>query len=145
MTTAPAPRLVPELYVSDIARSLSFYRDVLGFEILYDRPEQRFACLSGHGATVMLEQPTDPERTWLAGSLEQPYGRGVSFQIEVDDIKRLYREVLAAEASVFLPIEDRSYRVGDSECGNRQFIVQDPDGYLMRMFQSLGRRDLPGI
>ena len=38
-------RLVPELYVSDFDESRRFYTDVLGFTILYSRPEERFAYL----------------------------------------------------------------------------------------------------
>ena len=65
----PSPTLVPELYVSDIGRSLRFYTGVLGFAVLYDRPEERFAYLVRDGAALMLDQPADPGRTWLAGPL----------------------------------------------------------------------------
>ena len=50
------PTLVPELIVTDLARSLSFYRDLLGFAIRYERPEDRFVYLSRQGAAIMLEQ-----------------------------------------------------------------------------------------
>ncbi len=33
-------RLVPELIVTDIERSLAFYVGVLGFSVLYERPEE---------------------------------------------------------------------------------------------------------
>lgn len=32
------------------------------------------------------------------------------------------------------------YRVGDHEGGQREFLVQDPDGYLVRLAENLGRR-----
>lgn len=138
-----APRLVPELYVSDIDRSRRFYTGVLGFAVLYDRPEERFAYLMRDGAALMLEQPADPERTWLAGALEPPYGRGVNFQIEVADIGPLHAAVLAAQAPLLLPLEERWYRRGDGQVGQRQFVVQDPDGYLLRFCQDLGSRPAP--
>jgi catechol 2,3-dioxygenase-like lactoylglutathione lyase family enzyme len=52
------PRLVPELVCSDLARSLDFYVGVLGFAVVYERTEERFAYLEREGAELMLEQPT---------------------------------------------------------------------------------------
>jgi len=136
----PAARLVPELYCSDIRRSLAFYVDVLGFNVCFDRPEEQFAYLEREGAEVMLEQPSG--RTFLAAPLEQPYGRGVNFQIEVSDVEALLARIRAARWPVFLELEDRWYRQNQLELGNRQFIVQDPDGYLLRLFEDLGARPL---
>ncbi|WP_395681010.1 bleomycin resistance protein [Inquilinus sp.] len=139
----PSPKLVPELYVSDIGRSRRFYTEVLGFAVLYDRPEERFAYLERDGAALMLDQPADPARTWLAGPLEQPYGRGINLQIEVVDIDPLHAAVLAAGAPLLLPLEERWYRRDGGQVGQRQFVVQDPDGYLLRFCQDLGSRPIP--
>ena len=40
------PKLIPELDVDDLDRSLAFYVTALGFQMLFDRPEERFAYLS---------------------------------------------------------------------------------------------------
>ncbi|HEY0476960.1 MAG TPA: hypothetical protein VGD37_05520 [Kofleriaceae bacterium] len=37
-------------------------------------------------------------------------------------------------------MEERWYRRNDHEVGNRQFVVADPDGYLLRFFGDLGQR-----
>jgi hypothetical protein len=37
-------------------------------------------------------------------------------------------------------LEERWYRRGDTRLGNHQFVVADPDGYLLRFFQDLGER-----
>jgi catechol 2,3-dioxygenase-like lactoylglutathione lyase family enzyme len=50
------PRLVPELKVADIAQSLAFWRDILGFSVRFDRPEDGFAYLDLEGAEIMLDQ-----------------------------------------------------------------------------------------
>jgi len=54
-----------------------------------------------------------------------------------------------------VPIEERWYRVdvaesggrwqvkGLTEAGNRQFVLDDPDGYLWRPFRDLGMRSAP--
>lgn len=132
-------KLVPELLCSDTARSIAFYRDVLGFEILYDRPEEGFAYMNLDGAQIMLEPVSD---YWFTGKLEMPYGRGINFEIEVDDAEALCRQVKAAGVPLFRDIEERWYRRNDHEVGNRQFLVQDPDGYLLRFAQNLGTRPL---
>ena len=129
--------LVPELIVSDIEASLAFYR-LLGFQVRYARPEERFAYLERGGAEIMLEQPTG--RCWLTGPMEAPYGRGINFQIDVDDVDTLYAAVQGAAAPIVLPIEEKWYRCGDELAGQRQFIVQDPDGYLLRFCQPLGSK-----
>ena len=36
--------------------------------------------------------------------------------------------------------EERWYRQGEAERGDRQFVVEDPDGYLLRFFSDLGER-----
>ncbi|BDP41527.1 glyoxalase [Deinococcus aetherius] len=136
----PAPRIVPELYSSDFAASLDFYTRVLGFRVVYARPEDRFAYLDLGGAELMLEQTTDPARTFIAGELEHPFGRGLHLQVEVEDVESMYGRVLEAGSRVLLPLEDRWYRQGDREAGNRQFVVLDPDGYVLRPFESLGTR-----
>jgi catechol 2,3-dioxygenase-like lactoylglutathione lyase family enzyme len=134
----PAARLVPELYCSDIARSLRFYVDLLGFQVAFARPDERFVYLSREGAELMLEQPTG--RTFLTADLAHPYGRGVNFQIEVSDVASLYAAVRAAACPLVLDLEDAWYARHDLAFGNRQFVVPDPDGYLLRFFQDLGSR-----
>ena len=135
--TSSAPRLVPELIVSELTRSLAFY-ETLGFTILYARPEERFAYLDREGAHLMLEEPTG--RTFLAGELVPPYGRGVNFQIDVSDAQAQYGRVETLGLPVYLPLDDKWYRRADTLLGNRQFIVQAPDGYLLRFFEDLGAK-----
>lgn len=134
----PFARLVPELVVSDFPRSLAFYTDVLGFSVAYQRREDRFAYLDREGAQIMIEQPVD--RSWITGELAQPFGRGINFQIEVDDVTVLRDRCLDRGVALYLELEDAWYRRDHVLLGNRQFLVQDPDGYLLRFFQDLGER-----
>lgn len=134
------PRLVPELICSDLERSLRFYQELLGFRVLYARREERFVFLEREGAELMLEQPLRHDRLSPKAELVQPFGRGVNFQIEVSDIDHLHAMVSGAGLECFLSLEERWYRRDDSEIGVRQFAVQDPDGYLIRLSQSIGNR-----
>jgi hypothetical protein len=45
-----------------------------------------------------------------------------------------------ADVELFMQPETRWYRVDDEEAGVHQFLVQDPDGYLIRFQSSIGRR-----
>lgn len=134
------PRIIPELDVTSLSLSLEFYTAILGFRVLYDRPEERFAMLDLDGARLMLEEAGGPGRRFCTAPLERPFGRGVNFQIEVKDARAIYARVLESQSPVVIPLEARWYRVGASELGNEQFVVADPDGYLLRPFTDLGSR-----
>ena len=71
-----APSVVPELDVADLARSVSFYVDVLGFNVRFERPEERFAYLTRGPAHLMLEQADGPGRRFRIAPLEYPFGEG---------------------------------------------------------------------
>lgn len=131
--------LVPELYCTDIKKSLGFYIDILGFSIAYQRPEDGFAYIRKGNAELMLEQIM-PDSSWISGELAYPFGRGINFQIETGEIDSLYSAVAKNNAKIFLPIEEKWYRADNILVGHRQFIVQDPDGYLLRFFKDLGTR-----
>ena len=131
--------LVPELQCANLARSVAFYTGLLGFRVAYERPEDDFAYLEREGAQIMLEQESD---TWRTGPTTYPFGRGMNLQIEVADARALHERLTASGYPVFVPLEEKWYRVGDREEGLRQFLVQDPDGYLLRFAQSLGTRTL---
>ena len=46
------------------------------------------------------------------------------------------------DVKLFLEVEEKWYRVDDQEAGNRQFLVMDPDGYLLRFTEDLGVRQI---
>lgn len=150
MTTVPSaapepvfPGLVPELLVTDVAVSLDFWVGLCGFEIVYDRPEEGFAYLRLGSVDVMLDQ-IGLGRDWVSGPLERPLGRGVSFQVTVPAIEPLIERMSAAGQQLFLPPENKWYLTGSSEAGLRQFLVQDPDGYLVRFAAPLPARSPRG-
>lgn len=136
------PRLIPELDVADLDRSSAFYVDTIGFRIAFARPEERFVYLDLDGVHLMLEEAAGPGRRFHTAPLEHPYGRGVNLQIEVDDVDGIHARVEQAGAVLVVPLEERWYRHDRRESGNRQFVVADPDGYLLRFFTDLGTRDV---
>ena len=136
--------LTPELCCSNIKISVAFYTDILGFNIQYERADEGFAMLDREGSRIMLDEIGKPamsaSRSWLSAALDFPFGRGVNFQIKTADVDRLYENVQKNSANIFLPIENKWYRAGNIEIGQRQFIVLDPDGYMLRFIEVLGER-----
>jgi ABC-type nitrate/sulfonate/bicarbonate transport system substrate-binding protein/predicted enzyme related to lactoylglutathione lyase len=129
--------LIPELSVVDLETSLAFYVQVLSFTVEYARPENRFAFLSLQGAQLMLEEDNG---NWVTSPPEHPRGRGINFQIAVTDIRPLLERISAAGFPLFRDPAEHWYRAGDVEYGEREFLIQDPDGYLLRFSSGLGER-----
>lgn len=128
--------LVPELSVRDLAASLAFWCGACGFAVVFDRPEQGFACVQRGTARVMLDQ-LDMDRDWVTAPLERPLGRGINLEIAVGDVAPLLDALAALGWPLFLAPETKSYRVGDGAVTVRQFLVQDPDGYLLRFSERI--------
>lgn len=135
--------LVPELDIDHLRRSLAFYAGLVGFAVLTEREEDGFAYLALGGAQLMLEQRDRAARQFSDAAMAHPYGRGVNLQIRVDDADGLHARVLAAGLAPAIPLEERWYRQDAVEVGHRQFVVADPDGYLLRFFSDLGTRAAP--
>jgi hypothetical protein len=96
--------LVPELDVTDLDVSLRFYLKVLGFSVLWSRPEECFAYLIRERAQLMLQAAAGPGRRFRNAGLETPFGRGVNFQIAVSDVNALYADVQRAGYALTLPL-----------------------------------------
>ncbi|EPT0966545.1 bleomycin resistance protein [Vibrio vulnificus] len=133
--------MVPELSVSDFSKSLNFYCEILGFKVRSQRKSPNFVYLEFEQVQIMLEQIHD--NAWVTGTLETPLGRGVNFQIELSDIAPVYERLESAGVPLFKEQKDRWHDVGDSLSGQREFLVQDPDGYLLRFSQYLGEKSKP--
>lgn len=134
-------QLVPELSVTNFQNSLKFYSEILGFTIKYQREEEGFAYLRLGNAELMIDE-IGKGRTWKTGVFEYPLGRGINFQIEVPSFLPILEKLRKNNIDLFLDVEEKWYRKGDKEVGNKQFLVMDPDGYLLRFAQDLGERSL---
>jgi hypothetical protein len=90
-----------------------------------------------NGAQLMIEGFSDVNRSWKVGAMDKPFGRGINIQIEIPNIESLYNRLKAAGYPIYQEVEEKWYRINDNETGNRQFLVQDPDGYLLRFFEDM--------
>jgi lactoylglutathione lyase len=115
---------------------------VLGFRVLHERPAERFAHLEREGAEIMLEQPLRLDRLFPRAELTHPYGRGMNLEIDVDEVIPLHEACVAAGAEIVLSLEERWYALESESLHVRQFAVADPDGYVIRLSQRIGVRQL---
>ena len=87
--------LVPELWCSNFEESLRFYTDILGFAVVQRRGEDHHAYLSLQGSQLMLAS-WEQDGTWEPAPLEKPYGRGINFQILVENAREIHEAVVSA-------------------------------------------------
>ena len=133
------PGLVPELAVTDYEASKRFWCDLIGFSVRYERPEEGFGYLVLGSAHLMLDQ-INQGRTWATGTLEAPLGRGINLEIQVAPLDAAWERLTQAQWPIFVEPEEKRYRAGNVEIGVRQFLIQDPDGYLVRLQEEIGER-----
>ncbi|HTC08661.1 MAG TPA: VOC family protein [Acetobacteraceae bacterium] len=131
-------RMVTELHVTALNRSLAFWCNIVGFAIAYQRPAERFVYLERpEGAQIMLCQRHGRFET---GPMEYPLGQGAMFQLYIDDLDTVVAAMTAASWPIYLGPREIWRRTGDQDSGVRELFVQDPDGYLLMIAQRIGRR-----
>jgi catechol 2,3-dioxygenase-like lactoylglutathione lyase family enzyme len=127
---------IPALPVRDVAASVGFYRDRLGFEVLHH--DGGFAVLKRDDAVLHLWEASD--ESWREGiDLERPVCSGAesfiagtaSCRIVVEGADELYEELRAQD--VLHPVSKDA--VSDTDFGTREFATLDRDGNLVTFFQ----------
>lgn len=120
--------LIPELSVSNIEISKKFYKD-LGFKIVYERLENKFCFMQFENNQIMLEENND---NWNVAKMEYPYGNGMNISMTVENVDYLYKTLKDKQVKIFLNLEINEYRVNNKIFQDKEFLLQDPDGYLLR-------------
>ena len=129
---------IPELSVTNLENSLNFYKTA-GFEIKYNRTEDKFAFISLNNIQFMLQELSNNDK-WNVGELKYPFGNGINFQLDVEDIDKIYNNFKNNNYTITFDIEENWYRQDDKMLGNKEFLIQDPDGYSLRFMQDLGEK-----
>ena len=121
---------VPLLRVADVARSMAWYRDVLGFEVdpFPERPPYEFAILRRGPVEVMLRRASEGR---------PPGWRGWDVYVRLSDGLRELHAWLEPQGVVTRHLQRMFY-------GDAEFDVRDPDGYVLCFSQVLvDASDLP--
>lgn len=120
--------LIPELSVSNITNSKSFY-EKLGFKLVYERIENKFCFMQLENNQIMIEEIN---KNWNLGELKYPFGNGINISMSVKDVEKFYNDLKEKNIKFFLKLEVHKYRVDNEIYEDKEFLIQDPDGYLLR-------------
>jgi catechol 2,3-dioxygenase-like lactoylglutathione lyase family enzyme len=118
-------KLTPNLVVSDLQRSLAFYRDVLGFTVattVPDEPPYVFAALQSGLVEIFLNARESAVSEYPAFT-DRPLGGTLTLFIDVKDIHDIY-DSLGSRVRIVMPLEKKWY-------GITEFAFEDPDGYII--------------
>jgi catechol 2,3-dioxygenase-like lactoylglutathione lyase family enzyme len=110
-------QLAVEIYVSNLKRSLAFYK-ALGFSI--ERSDDTFAVMRWESSYIFLDQ-----RNQVASTLDLPVA---NVRVVVNHIDVLWEQVQAANMRVIDMLTTQTY-------GLRDFTIADPDGFGVRFAQ----------
>ena len=127
-------QLTPNMAVEDVAQSVKFYSDVLGFTLKMCVDENRnpgdtmekgkrylWANVMCGSVGMMFQQKQNFEAD--LGVQVEKTGASVSFYIEVEDAVALYGTV-KEKAVIHKALESTFY-------GTKEFYIKDPDGYIL--------------
>ena len=131
---------IPELSVTNLQNSLNFYK-IAGFKVEYDRPENKFAFISLGKIQFMLQEIADNDK-WDVAPLSYPFGNGINFQLEVENLDEIYNSFKNSNYKITFDIQENWYRQDNKLLGNKEFLIQDPDGYLLRFSEDLGEKEI---
>lgn len=123
MTRAETTAISPCFIVTDVERTIAFYRDRLGFEVTFQQPEQHpfFAILVRDGAQLFVK--AEGGISPVPNSQRHRHLRLDAF-VYAPDPDALAAEFLASGAEFSAPLTD-------THDGLRGFEVIDPDGYVL--------------
>jgi uncharacterized glyoxalase superfamily protein PhnB len=118
-------KLTPNFMVEDVRKTIGFYQDVLGFEVLTtveDEDEIGFAIMHRDQIEIMFQSRKSLSENVpaLTGSA---IGASQTLYIEVTGIDQLY-EQLRGKVEVVVEMHSTFY-------GTREFYFKDINGYIL--------------
>jgi len=128
--TTKLKKLTPNLMVEDVNRTTTFYKDVLGFELLATQPESGqfdWAMMKRNDVEMMFQA-----RASLTGELplfkHKAIGGSLTFYIDIDGVEGLYAN-LKDKVTIVQNMHTTFY-------GAQEFAIQDCNGYILTFAES---------
>lgn len=116
----------PVLMSDDVAAAASFYRDVVGFDVVFESDWYVSLRLGAFELAVLAAgHDSVPE------GFRRPVAGGMLLNLEVDDVDAVHAR-LSADERVGIVQELR-----DEAFGQRHFIAAAPDGVLLDVIQPI--------
>ncbi len=117
--------VAPEFFVPDIERSIAFYKQ-LGFVTVRQEPDFAVIALGEDVHILLAADALIP----VGARFDGARGGALNMRIMVGDVDAVYQRAKAAGARIVHEIGDRYY-------GLRDFIMADPDGFMLRFAAAL--------
>ena len=117
--------LTPNLVVASVERSVAFYRDTLGFEVVTtvpDQPPYVFALMKNGDVQIFVNAPESMAAEYPALK-DRPLGGTLTLFIDVAGVRQLH-EAIEDRVTIVMPLEKKWY-------GLTEFACVDPDGYII--------------
>lgn len=118
-------KLTPNLLVADVARSVAFYVDVLGFSRGQTVPDEApfvFASVVSGSVEIFFNEKDTGAKEYPAFA-GKPIGATGTMFIEMENVESLH-DRLKTRAPIVMPLVTQWY-------GLKEFAIADPDGYLI--------------
>jgi uncharacterized glyoxalase superfamily protein PhnB len=112
---------------SSFDASLAFYRDALGWKVVYSwgkDGQPRGACLSSEAMSIVLAEPHPAEDKSKTHGIN---GTRPTLHLLVENVDERYAELSRSGVALFAP--ERTH------WGTRWFVAKDPDGNLIAFEQ----------
>jgi len=124
MATPLINSISPFFIVTDVDRTISFYRDRLGFSVTYQEPQSApfFAILARDGAMLFIKSDADAPAP-VPNAQRHPSMRWDAY-MQAPDPDALAADLTGRGAVFSKPLQD-------THDGLRGFEVTDPDGYVL--------------
>lgn len=110
------------LWTEDLAGTVAFYRDVLGFTVNAFREDWGWTSLSLDNAGLMFSRPNDHTEYEKVGCTG-------SFYFNVEDVDTWWEKLK--------DITKVCYGIENFEHGMREFAIYDNNGYLLQFGQEV--------
>ncbi len=120
-------KVTPNLIVTDMEKSLAFYRDVLGFSVSQSVPDKApfiFAWMNRGGADIFLNQHMPPQPGQSDLFAGKQIGGTLSMYLAMEGVEELAKTIESHGVKIVIPLHTEFY-------GMKEFAVFDPDGYLL--------------
>jgi uncharacterized glyoxalase superfamily protein PhnB len=123
-------RIVPQLTVENLAGSIAFYAERLGFKVTHSDPpgDPEFVAMEREDVSLFLVSQSSREEQNRQDLQENRRGVGVRLYFEVDDARALYETLTAAGVEM-----NRELNVNEEE-DYEEFSFLDPDGYEIGIY-----------
>jgi catechol 2,3-dioxygenase-like lactoylglutathione lyase family enzyme len=129
MTEAEISGIAPFFIVRNVPAAMAFYRDRLGFDIVFQGPSDDdifFGIVKRGGAMIILKEiGVDPVPNYTR-DIKKGIARWDAY-IDVPDPDALFAEFSSRGVSFFRSIDDNL----NGDDGLRGFEIKDADGYML--------------